>query len=206
MNYTELTTLLQQYLENEEASYIDNIPVFVRLCEEDIYRTVRLPAVGINATSTLTLSNQYLGLPTGFLSPHSLAVIVTSEHRYLLNKDIDFIREAFPNPATVGVPRYYAQFDQDNFIVGPTPDSAYTVELHYFAQPESLTTVAGGETWLSRNAENAMLFGSLLHGYIYMKGDQDVLVAYKGQYEKAIADLKRVVEQGSRTDDYRMTA
>lgn len=203
MNYTSLTTLLEQYLENEEASYIANIPLFIRLCEEDVYRTVKLQAAGLNVTSTFAANSPYLGLPSGYLSPNSMAVVVGANYQYLLLKDVDFMREAFPDPTATGTPRYYAQFDDVSFIVGPTPPGNYTVELHYFGQPESITTTLTGTTWLGDNAENAILFGSLMHGYIYMKGDQDVMVSYKGQFDKAINDLKTVIEAGSRMEDYR---
>lgn len=203
MNYTELSSLLGQYLEAEEATYTANIGLFVRLAEEDIYRTVQLPVLIQNSTSFFGSDDPYMSTPTDYLSTYSMAVMVAGVHRYLQSKDVNYIREAYPDPSVSGVPRYFAQFDQENFLIAPTPDDNYPIELHYFYEPESISTSASGTNWLSENGENALLFGSLLHGYIYMKGDQDILVAYKGQYEKAIADLKTIAEGRVRKDSYR---
>ncbi len=202
MTYAELVELVQQYLENEETEFVANIPVYVRLCEEDIYRTVQLPFLRKNDTAlTFTGSNQYLTLPTDYLSAYSVAVTVSGEQNFLLNKDVNFMREAYPNSSTTGTPRYYAQFDNDQFIVAPTPASNYSVELNYYYKPETLETAS--TNWLSENGENALLYGTLYHGYVFMKGDQDVITHYKTQYQKAIDDLKMIAEGRNRKDTYR---
>jgi hypothetical protein len=203
MTYAELVTLLKQYLENQEATFVANIPVFVRLAEEDIYRTVQLPFLRANKTSlTFTGGIQYFTLPSDYLSSYSFAVINNGRFEFLLNKDVNFIREAYPDPAVTGVPRFYAQFSASQYIVAPSPASNYQTELNYYFFPETLATA--GTNWLSRNAENALLFGCLYHGYIYMKGDQDVANMYKEKYEAALGDLKTISEGRDRKDTYRV--
>lgn len=205
MTKAELYALLDSYLENDETSFQDNRDQFVKLAEEDIFRQVQLPELRKNSTSNFTANIPYLQTPSDFLAPYSMAVISSGTYTYLISKDVNFIREVYPNPTTdVGVPRFFSQFDDDTFIIGPTPNSNYGVELHYFYLPTSLSEMADGdETWLSINAENALLFGALLHGYIYMKGDQDVINSYKEQFQKAIADLKILAEGRNRKDSYR---
>jgi len=206
MTKSELYTLLQEYLENEETSFSTNRDLFVRLAEEDIFRQVQLPDLRKNSTSTFTASSPYLGTPSDYLAPYSMAVVVSGTYTFLVSKDVSFIREAFPSPTTTGTPRFFAQFDDDSFIIGPTPASNYTVELHYFYKPESLSEMDDDdETWLSANAENALLFGALMHGYIYMKGDQDVIAGYTSQFQKAIADLKIIAEGRVKKDSYRQS-
>ncbi len=204
MTKAELITLLQQYLENEETSYVDNIPLFIKLAEEDIYRSVQLPVERTNETSTLVVGEPYLGLPTGFLSAYEIAVIDEGVYFYLINKDVSFIREAYPSATQTGVPRFFAVFDEDTMILGPAPDDDYSIEMHYFRQPASLVDGGDGDTtWLSEYGENAMLFGALLQGYIYMKGDQDVIKSYMEAYGKAIENLKLIAEGRNRKDSYR---
>lgn len=202
MTYSELVTLLEQYLENEETTFIANIPVFVRLCEEDVYRNVQLPDLRQNSTNSVIIGDPYLRTPADYLSSYSMAVKVSGSFRYLLSKEVNFIREAYPDPTVTDVPRYFAQFDEDYFILAPTPDAEYEVELNYFYIPETLSTA--GTNWLSENGENALLFGTLYHGYIYMKGDQDVANMYKEKYDKAVDDLKTIAEGRIRKDSYRM--
>jgi len=204
MNYGELKTLVQQYLECEETTFVANIDQFVKLAEEDIFRQVQLQELMETATASLVPSNQYLDLPTDFLSIYSLAVIVGGVYQMLISKDHSFMREVYSNPSTEGVPRHYALFDDETIILGPVPNSAYTVELNYFFKPVSLTAGADGDsTWLSTNAEQAILFGTILQGYIYLKGDQDIIASYTDRYQSALAQLKIIAEGRNRKDSYR---
>jgi len=207
MNYTQLTAALQDYLETQETSFVSNIPTFVRQAEERIYRSVQIPELRKNVTAATTAGNQYLARPTDFLSVFSLAVVDGSgNYSYLYDKDVNFIREAYPGPSTQGLPKYYAQFDGDqvgsegNFILGPTPNSAYTVELHYYYDPPSI--VDTGTSWLGTNAETALLYGSLVEAYTYLKGDADMLQLYTNRYMEAMAQLFGI-DLRSKRDDYR---
>lgn len=207
MNYTQLTTALQDYLETSETSFVSNIPTFVRQAEERIYRSVQIPELRKNVTASTTAGNQYLARPADFLSVFSLAVVDGSgNYSYLYDKDVNFIREAYPGPSTQGLPKYYAQFDGDkvgsegNFILGPTPNSAYVTELHYYYDPPSI--VDTGTSWLGTNAETALLYGSLVEAYTYLKGDQDMLQLYTNRYVEAMAQLFGI-DLRSKRDDYR---
>lgn len=207
MNYAELVTAIKQYTENEETSFVAQIPTFVRQAEERIYRSVMIPELRKNATASLAGGSQYLGRPPDFLSVFSLAVIdAEGDYTYLLDKDVNFIREAYPSAATPGTPKYYAQFDGDsttstgNFIVGPTPDTTYTVELHYYYDPPSIATTS--TSWLGDNAEAALLYGALIEAYTYMKGETDILQGYEARYQEALAQLGGVGIRSMR-DSYR---
>jgi hypothetical protein len=207
MNYAQLTQLLQNYLETSETSFVSNIPTFVRQAEERIYRTVQIPELRKNATANLTAGNQYLARPADFLSVFSIAVVDgDGDYTYLYDKDVNFIREAYPSPATQGVPKYYAQFDGDaigtqgNFILGPTPNASYVVELHYYYDPPSIVTT--GTSWLGENAETALLYGSLVEAYTYLKGDGDMLALYTQRYNEAMLQLFGI-DLRSKRDDYR---
>ena len=207
MTYTQLTAALQDYLETQETSFVSNIPTFVRQAEERIYRSVQIPELRKNATAATTAGNQYLARPSDFLSVFSLAVVDGSgNYSYLYDKDVNFIREAYPGPSTQGLPKYYAQFDGDqtgtegNFILGPTPNSTYTVELHYYYDPPSI--VDTGTSWLGTNAETALLYGSLVEAYTYLKGDQDMLQLYTNRYNEAMLQLFGIDLRAKR-DDYR---
>jgi hypothetical protein len=208
MNYAQLTQALQDYLETTETSFVANIPTFVRQAEERIYRSVQIPELRKNATATMTAGNQYLARPSDFLSVFSLAVVeADGDYAYLYDKDVNFIREAYPRSSTQGLPKYYAQFDGDqagatqgNFILGPTPDSAYTVELHYYYDPPSI--VDTGTSWLGDNAESVLLYGSLIEAYTYLKGDADMLQLYTNRYNEAMLQLFGI-DIRSKRDDYR---
>jgi len=204
MNYTQLVNEIQSYTENTFQTV--DINTFITQAEQRIYNSVQLPALRKNVTGTTTLGNKYLAIPTGWLSTFSLAVInADNEYLYLLNKDVNFIRQSFPDTDTdfYGVPQYYAVFDNSAFILGPTPDASYNVELHYFYYPESITTVVGGQTWLGDNFSSALLYGSLLEAYTYMKGEADVLANYKARYDEAMLLLKQLGDGKDRQDDYR---
>lgn len=207
MNYSELSQALQDYLETQETSFVSNIPNFVRQAEQRIYRSVQIPELRKNVTALTTSGNQYLARPSDFLSVFSLAVVNGSgDYSYLYDKDVNFIREAYPSSSTSGLPKYYAQFDGDqvgtegNFILGPTPNATYTVELHYYYDPPSI--VATGTSWLGTNAEAALLYGALIEGYTYLKGDADMLTLYMDRYAEAMQQLFGI-DVRSKRDDYR---
>lgn len=202
MNYTTLSTLIQQYCESTESSFVANIPTFVRLAEERVYNTVQIPAIRRNQIGTLTANNKYLSLPGDWLSTFSLAVITPSgSQEFLLDKDVNFIRQAFPSPTSTGVPQYYAIFDNNTLILGPTPDAAYSVEMHYYYYPQSI--VVAGTTWLGDNYETVLLYGSLREAYTYLKGEQDMMTYYEQKYQEAMQQLMRLGDGLNRRDSYR---
>ena len=204
MNYTQLVNEIESYTENTFQT--TDIDTFIQQAEQRIYNSVQLPALRKNVTGSLTMGNKYLAIPTNWLSTFSLAVISpTNEYLYLLNKDVNFIRQSFPDTDAdfYGEPEYYAVFDNNTFIVGPTPDASYAVELHYFYYPESITTVVGGQTWLGDNFSSALLYGSLLEAYTYMKGEADVIAQYQKRYDEAMALLKQLADGKDRQDAYR---
>jgi len=179
--------------------------LFIRLAEERILKNVQLSLFRKNVSGNMTASNKYLAAPTDFLAPFSLSFVDSEgDHVFLDFKDVDFIQSFNPDAATTGNPRYYAVFDIDFFILGPTPDGAYTTELHYFYRPASLTAGSGsGTTWLSENAELTLLYGSLIEAYIYMKGEPDVMAQYEKRFVEAISALKMFGEAKEVTDQYR---
>tara|TARA_R100001129_G_scaffold186452_1_gene178240 strand:- start:1723 stop:2373 length:651 start_codon:yes stop_codon:yes gene_type:complete len=203
--FDQLKTAIQDYAENDETSFVTNLPVFIRQAEERILKNVQLSLFKKNASGNMTLGNQFLACPSDFLSPFSLSFTDASSNKVFLDfKDADFVQSFNPNSATTGNPRFYAVFDVDNFIIGPTPDAARAVELHYFYRPTSLTAGSGsGTTWLSENAQMAMLYGSLIEAYIYMKGETDVMANYEKRFTEAITGMKMLGENKEVTDDYR---
>lgn len=202
MNYAELVAAIQSYVEYSEATFVTHIPDFVRQCEERIYRTVQIPDLKKNASGTLTTSNKYLSKPSDYLSSFSLAVIDASgDYTFLLRKDLNFIREAYPSISTEGEPIHYANFDDTSFIVGPTPDSGYSVQLAYFYDPESIVT--SSTSWLGDHAEAALLYGSLIEAYTFMKGETDIIANYKEQYDTAMKALGMLVVGYEKRDSYR---
>lgn len=204
--YAELKQAIQDYTENDETTFVNNLPVFIRQAEERILKNVQLNLFRKNVTGTMTSGNKYLAVPSDFLAPFSLSFIDSnSEHQFLLFKDVDYVQSFNPNPATTGEPRFYAVFDVDNFILGPTPNASSTVELHYFYRPTSLTAGSdSGTTWLSENAELAMLYGCLIEAYTFMKGEQDMQALYQQRFAEAIAGLKQFGEAKETTDEYRV--
>jgi hypothetical protein len=203
MNYAALSQAIQDYTENGETSFVANIPLFVEQAEQRIYNSVQIPAIRKNQTGTLTTANKYLSLPTDWLSTFSLATVdpVTGAYNYMLNKDVNYIREAFPYPAVSGMPTHYAQFDQNTLIVGPTPDVAYVVELHYYYYPQSIVTAS--TSWLGDNFEEVLLYGAIREAYLYMKGEADLQQAYEGKYQEALGRLKMLGDGKNRMDSYR---
>lgn len=203
--YAQLKQAIQDYTENDETSFVNNLPVFIRAAEERIFKNVQLSLFRKNVTANMTSSNQYLGCPSDFLSPFSLSYTNSDgEKDFLLYKDVNFLQEYSPDASATGTPKYYAQFDVDNFLIAPTPDDSYAVELHYFYRPASLTTLAeDGSTWLSTNAPMAMLYGSLVDAYTYMKGEQDLVANYTQRFTESVASLKQLGEAKEATDQYR---
>jgi hypothetical protein len=202
MNYSQLVTEIQNYTENQFTTEVVN--TFITQAEQRIYNTVQLPALRKNVTGTTTSGNKYLAMPTNWLATFSLAVInANNEYTYLLNKDVNFIRQSYPDTDSdfYGTPAYYAVFDNTAFIMGPTPDASYAVELHYFYYPESITTA--GTSWLGDNFSSTLLYGSLLEAYTYMKGEADVMAKYQQRYDDAMALLKQLGDGKDRQDAYR---
>ena len=213
MNYTQLSDAIQAYTENTEANFIAEIPVFVKQAEQRIYNNVQFPSLRKNVMGSTSANNKYLGCPNDFLAVYSLAVVdATGSYEYLLNKDVNFIRQAYPNPnEDKGLPRYYALFGaQSNdvneltFLVGPTPDATYDVELHYYYYPLSITDPAsGGQTWLGDNFDSVLLYASLVEAYTYMKGEADMMQLYNQKFMEALALAKRLGDGMERQDAYR---
>jgi hypothetical protein len=203
--YAQLKQAIQDYTENDESSFVTNIPIFIRSAEERILKSVQLSLFRKNATASCAITNKYLACPSDFLAPFSLSLETSGgEKTFIEFKDVSFIQTYTPNSATLGFPKYYAQFDVDNFILGPTPDDTYTAELHYFYRPASITAGAdGGTTWLSNNAELSLLYGSLVEAYIYMKGDQDMMAYYDKRFMESLSGLKMLGEAKETTDEYR---
>jgi len=215
MNYTELSAAIRNYSETEEPDFITNIPVFVQAAEQRIYNSVQLSYLRKNVTSTLTPNNKYLSSPQDFLSVYSIAVVgAGGSYEYLLNKDVNFIRQAYPSPTDTGVPKYYAIFgptttsdtppvqtNELSFILGPTPDSNYPVELHYFYYPESIVTA--GTTWLGDNFDTALLYGALREAAIFQRQEPDVVANYEQKYNETMTLLKQLGDGKERQDAYR---
>lgn len=224
MNYATLFKTIQGYLENDFPSFVgadssgsgtatfsakQQIDTFIQQAEQRIFNSVQFPYFRKNQTGTTTGGNKYLATPPGlnnngdFLAVYELAVInpTTGDYEYLLDKDVSYIRAAYANPSTQGIPKYYALFDENTLILGPTPAAAYTVELHYFYYPESIVTA--GTTWLGNNFDSALLYGALIEGYTYMKGEADVVANYMKRYEEAMILAKRLGDGMDRRDAYR---
>ena len=194
MNYSELVQAVKDYTENTETTFVNNIDMFIRQAEERINRDVQIPELRKNVTGNVSASNQYLARPSDFLSTFSLAIIDGSNNfTYLLEKEVNFIREAYPSASTEGLPKYYANFDGEksgsngNFILGPTPDAAYNIELHYYYDPPSIVTST--TSWLGDNAETTLLYGTLYEAYTFMKGEPDVLQNYLQRYQSALMNM-----------------
>lgn len=227
MTYNELFAAIQSYTENQfPATYLADgsavssttqINTFITQAEQRIYNTVQFPSLRKNVTGVTTTNNKYLSLPSDFLAVYSLAVIdAAGAYEYLLNKDVNFIRQAYPTPTDTAIPKYYALFgpttssdatpiitDELSAIFGPTPDAAYNVELHYYYYPESITTAADGRTWLGDNFDSVLLYGSLVEAYTFMKGEPDLITLYATKYNEALAMAKRLGDGMERQDAYR---
>ena len=193
---SSLKTAIQDYLDNSETTFTNNLDNFIQTAEERILKAVQLPVFRKNVTGSVTASDTYLAAPDDFLAPYSLAVLDGSNnYSYLLLKHVSWIRDYTPAVATTGEPLYYAIFDNDSFILAPTPNSNYSVELHYYYRPNSLTTVSSSsQTWLSENAPNAMLYGSLVEGAVFMKSDPQTIALYDSKFQEALGMLKLLGE------------
>ena len=224
MTYTELVAAIQTYTENNfptitladgvtTVSSTQQINRFINQAEQRIYNSVQFPSLRKNSTGITTANNKYLSCPNDFLSTYSLAVVdpTTGAYTYLLNKDVNFIREAYPTPTDTGAPKYYALFgptvtssaitNELSFILGPTPDVAYTAELHYYYYPDSIVTAS--TTWLGDNFDSVLLYGSLVEAYTFMKGEADLVQLYNQKYMEALALAKRLGDGLERSDAYR---
>jgi len=205
--YGQLKEAIKDYTENSETSFVNNLPIFIRSTEERILKSVQLSLFRKNVTAVTTASNKFLACPSDFLAPFSLSLAGTNGDKFFVElKDASFIQSYTPDATTVGEPRYYAQFDVDNFILGPTPDIAYTAELHYFYRPLSITDSTltdNSTTWLSENAELAMLYGCLIEAYVYMKGEADVMAVYNQRFQESLMGIKMLGEAKETTDEYR---
>ena len=212
MNLTTLRATIRAYAENDFPQTVGSgglssdqqVDTFIRQAEERIYNSVQFPNFRKNDTGTASADNQYLGAPPDFLAVYSLAVILpTGEYEYLLNKDVNYIRAAYPSPTYKAAPKYYALWDDNTFILGPTPNVDYTMELHYFYYPESITTVVGGQTWLGDNFDMCLLYGALSEAATFMKAEPDVIGNYAKRYEEAMILAKRMGDGMQRRDAYR---
>jgi hypothetical protein len=229
MNYTELYNTIQTYTENQfpdvylasgsTVSATTQINTFITQAEQRIYNSVQFPSLRKNQYTAITANNKYVSLPNDFLSVYSLALVTgvaggnldTGTFEYLLNKDVNFIRQAYPSPDDIGEPKYYALFgptlinlsitNELSLILGPTPDANYYVELHYYYYPESITTAL--TTWLGDNFDSVLLYGSLVEAYTFMKGEVDIITGYDAKYKEALALAQRLGDGMERTDAYR---
>ena len=209
MQYSDLCTQIQAYTENTFST--TELNVFIVGAEQRIYNSVQLPDLRKSVTLTATISSPYLNCPDDFLSGYSLAVIDTSgNYNYLLNKDINFMRAAYPSAATLAMPKYYALYGPQatvekklRLIMAPTPDSAYQMDFNYFYYPVSITAAQDGHTWLGDEFESVLLYGSLLEAYTYLKGDQDMMQVYRNRYDEALLLLKQLGDGKNRQDAYR---
>ena len=213
MNYAALVVAISDYAENTFQTV--DVNLFITQAEQRIYNTVQFPSLRKNVTGTVTASNKYLACPDDFLAPYSLAVYPSGggDYMYLLNKDVNFMREAYPNPNATGTPKYYALFgpavtgsvvsNELSFILGPTPDTTYSAELHYYYYPESITTASSGQTWLGDNFDTVLLYGALVEAYTYMKGEPDMMALYNSKYQEALALAKRLGDGLEKQDSYR---
>ena len=205
MNYGELKQAIQDYTENSETTFVSNLPLFIRASEERILKTVQLDLFRRNQTATLTAANPYLNCPSDFLAPFSLSYTLNGAREFVEFKDVSLVQTYTPDTATQGVPVYYAQFDVENFLIAPTPNINYAVELHYLSRPASLTAGAdSGTTWISTNGDLALLYGSLVEAYIFMKGEQDIMQQYTQRFNESIIALKMLGEAKETTQEYRV--
>lgn len=203
MNYATLVSTIENYCENTESLFVSSIPTFVQLAEERIYNTVQIPAIRKNMTGNMTSGDKYITLPSDYLATFSFAVIdpTTTAQSFLLNKDVNYIREAYPNPTSTGTPAHYAQFTPYKLIIGPTPDASYAVELHFYYYPESIVTA--GTSWVGDNFETVLLYGALREAQVFMKGEADIIANYEAKYQESMMLLKVLGDGKDRRDAYR---
>jgi hypothetical protein len=201
--FTTLKTAIQDYTQNTETTFTNNLTRFILNAEERILKEVELDDFRKNVTGTVTQSVKFLTKPTDFLAPFSLSVISNSKNEFLLYKHSTFLQDYTPDPTTTGVPKYYGDWDENSFIVAPTPDGNYTAELHYFYRPQSITASDDGTSWLGTNAELGLLYASLMEAYTFMKGETELLQLYNQRYMEALQTLKNLGEGKNTSDQYR---
>ena len=201
--FTTLKTAIQDYTENTETTFTNNLTRFILNTEERILKEVQLDVFRRNSQGTTSASTKFLSKPSDFLAPFSLSVVNDSSNEFLLYKHVTFLQDFTPNPATTGVPLYYGDWDDTTFLLAPTPNDALTMELHYFFRPTSITATSDGTSWLGDNAELAMLYGSLVEAYTFMKGEQDLLTFYNNRYFESLQGLKRLGEGQQTSEEYR---
>ena len=203
--YTQLKTAIQDFCENTETSFVTNLPLFIRAAEDRIFQSVNLTYFKKNASSALSQNDQFVSVPSDFLTPFSLHITTANFQDFLMLKDVNFVQKYTLDSASTGTPQYYGIYDVDNLIVSPTPDQNYTVELHYYYRPASLTAGSdSGTTWISSNAPNVLLYGALYEAYTYMKGDPDVLANYEKRFVENLARLKDLAEAREEQDAFRV--
>ena len=203
--FDSLKQAIQDYTENTETTFVNNLPIFIRTAEERILKNVQLNLFMRNQQGTMTSGNKFLGAPSDFLAPFSLTLTSNSEKEFLEFKDLSYIESFHPDDTVTGKPRYYAQFDVGNFILAPTPNANYAVEVQYLFRPASLTSGAGtGTTWLSENAELTLLYGTLVEAYTFMKGEPDIMANYDKRFQEAVMGLKMLGEAKETTQEYRV--
>ena len=201
---TTLTASVQEWTQNDESTFVAEIPFFIQNAEERIFKVVDLEYFRKNVTGVMTSGNKFLQKPSDWLANFSLSFVnSSSENVFLLQKDVNYLQEFHPNPSSTGTPRFYASFDVNNFILAPTPNSNFTVEVHYYYRPASLTTDDSGSTWISTNAPDALLYATLIEAYTFMKGENDLLQLYTARFTEAISRLKIYAEAKENTDAYR---
>jgi len=201
--FTTLKTAIQDYTQNTETTFVSQLTRFILNAEERILKESQLDVFRKSAQGSATSGNQYLSKPTDFLSQNSLSVINSSSKEFLLYKNVTALQDFTPNPATTGTPRFYADWDNDSFLLAPTPDSNYTMELHYFYRPTSITASSDGTSYLGTNAELALLYGSLVEAYTFMKGEADMLQLYNARFQESLQWLKNLGEGLQTRDQYR---
>ena len=201
--FTTLKTAIQDYTDNAESTFVSQLTRFILNAEERILKECQLDDFRKNVTGTVTQSVKFLSKPTDFLAPFSLSVVNNSNNEFLEYKHPTFLQDYTPDPTTTGVPRYYGDWDENSFIVAPTPDGSYTAELHYFYRPQSITASDDGTSWLGTNAELALLYGSLMEAYTFMKGEPDLLTLYNSRFQESIQWLKNLGEGEQTQDQYR---
>tara|TARA_Y100001938_G_scaffold147815_1_gene229907 strand:- start:533 stop:1180 length:648 start_codon:yes stop_codon:yes gene_type:complete len=201
---TTLTDSIKEWTQNDESTFVAEIPFFIKNAEERIFKVVDLEYFRKNATGVMTSGNKFLQKPSDWLANFSLSFVnSSSENVFLLQKDVNYLQEFHPNPSSTGTPRFYASFDVNNFIIAPTPNSNFNVEVHYYYRPASLTTDDSGSTWISTNAPDALLYATLIEAYTFMKGENDLLQLYTARFTEAISRLKIYAEAKENTDAYR---
>ena len=201
--FTTLKTAIQDYTDNTETTFVNQLPRFILNAEERILKECQLDDFRKNVSGTVTQSVKFLTKPTDFLAPFSLSVVNSSNNEFLEYKHSTFLQDYTPDPTTTGVPRYYGDWDENSFIVAPTPDGSYVAELHYFYRPQSITASDDGTSWLGTNAELALLYGSLMEAYTFMKGEQDLLSLYNNRFQDSILWLNNFGEGEQTQDQYR---